>query len=57
MRTAKIGPDLSWLILLLLRFVLPLCEQSEAVPPGFFNFLASVEELLSDSEWILAIAN
>ena len=53
MRTAKIGPDLSWL-LSLLRFVLSLCEQSEAVPPGVFNFLVSVEELLSDNEWILA---
>ena len=56
MRTAKIGPNLSWL-LLLLRFVLSLCEQSEAVPSGFFNFLASVEELLRDSDWILAIPN
>ena len=56
MRTAKIGPDLSWL-LSLLRFVLSLCEKSEAVPPGFFNFLVSVEELLSDNKWILAIAN
>ena len=56
MRTTKFGPDLSWL-LLLVRFVLSLCEQSEAVPPGFFNFLASFEELLRDSEWILAIPN
>ena len=54
MRIAKIGPDLCWL-LSLLRFVL--CEQSEADPPGVFNFLVSVEELLSDNEWILAIAN
>jgi len=43
--------------LLLLRFVLSLSEQSEAVPLEFFNFLASVEDLLSDSDWILAIAN
>ena len=35
---------------LLLGCVLSLCLQSEAVPPGFFNFLASVEELLCDSE-------
>ena len=43
--------------LLLLRFVLSLCEQSGVVPAGLFNFLASVEDLLSDSDWILAIAN
>ena len=43
--------------LLLLRFVLSLCEQSEVVPAGLFNFLASVEDLLSDSDWILAIEN
>ena len=56
MRIAKIEPDLCWL-LSPLRFVLSLCEQSEADPPGVFNFLVSVEELLSDNEWILAIAN
>ena len=43
--------------LLMLRSVLSLCQQSEAVPPGFCNFLEFVEELLGDSEWILAIAN
>ena len=36
--------------ILLLRCVLSLSMQSEAVPPGFFNFLALVEELQCDSE-------
>ena len=35
---------------LLLGCVLSWSTQSEAVPPGFFNFLASVDELLHDSE-------
>ena len=60
MRIAKIGPDLCWL-LSLLRFVLSLCEQSEADPPGVFNFLVSVEELqrmdFSDSKLIIGPAN
>ena len=35
---------------LLLGCALSLCFQSEAVPPGFFDFLASFEELLCDNE-------
>lgn len=46
----------SFSLLLLLKFVLLLCMQSVAVPPGFNNFLALDEELLSDSGQ-LAITN
>ena len=35
---------------LLFGCILPLAIQSEAVPPGFINILASIEELLCKSE-------
>ena len=46
MRIAKIGPDLCWL-LSLLRFVLSLCEQSEADPPGFLTSLYPLKNYLA----------